>query len=106
MINHDQLKLAFAMAARYGKENNVHVGVSWLHEAGKDSYKLTLPDEYHFDSLDDLIRKLMDFIRNPTAIRNESENEKIIGILQSQVNDLRWRMNDVCNALSLPTKGI
>jgi hypothetical protein len=106
VINHNQLKLAFDMAARYGKDHNVHVGVTWLHEAGKDSYKLTLPDEYHFDNLDDLVHKLMEFIRNPNKAKDESENEKIISVLQSQVNDLRWRMNDVCNVLSLPTKGI
>ncbi len=29
------------------------------------------------------------------------EHEKCIGILQSQVNNLRWRMNEVCNLLSL-----
>lgn len=31
----------------------------------------------------------------------KEELEEVVKLLQSQVNDLRWRMNAVCNFLSL-----
>ncbi len=33
--------------------------------------------------------------------QEDDELEEIVKLLQSQVNDLRWRMNEVCNFLSL-----
>jgi len=45
--------------------------------------------------------RLMQIDENRYISKRMDEHEKCIGTLQSLVNDLRWRMNEVCNLLSL-----
>lgn len=52
---------------------------------GDETYKEASP-------LEDVILKMQEEI---------DEHKECIGVLQSLVNDLRWRMNALCNNLSL-----
>ena len=45
--------------------------------------------------------RLLQIDENRYVSKRMDEHEKCIGVLQSLVNDLRWRMNEVCTLLSL-----
>ena len=47
---------------------------------------------------------LMQIDENRYVSKRMDEHEKCISALQSLVNDLRWRMNEVCALLSLQSK--
>ena len=54
--------------------------------------------------IDDLIFKLLELVHHEPNEEQVPENELFLGYisaLQSEVNDLKWRMNEVCNTLAL-----